>query len=107
MRHLYLLFPLLLLISCGKLKIQEKAGEYGTFCGVLIPIEENEILAKGSVKPFNKLLYYPKKVEYNVLHVDSFLMNIVTRDLNREWSFIFYIDTIYNNEVYIDIVTVN
>lgn len=94
-----------MLISCGKLQIQEKVGEYGTFCGMLIPIEENDILAKGKVKPINKLVCFSKKVEYKLAHVDSFLINMVTRDLNREWGFIFYIDTIINNEVYIDIVT--
>lgn len=39
--------------------------------------------------------------------VDTFLIDRVIKYLNMDWNFVFYIDTIYNDEVYIDIITEN
>lgn len=96
-----------LLFSCSKLQIQEETGEYGTFSGKLLLIDDNNVLAVGRARPFNKLIYFPKQVKYKMSFVDTFLIDRVIKYLNMDWNFVFYIDTIYNDEVYIDIITEN
>ena len=98
---------ILLLYSCSVLQIQEEEDEYGIFSGNLLLIDENEVLAVGRARSLDKLVYFPKKVEYKMSFVDSLLISRVKKYVNLDWNFIFCIDTICDGEVYINIITEN
>lgn len=101
----WLIIPFLLsLLACGNLKFKEEIGQHGVFTGSMYVTDEDKVFAEGKISPM-KLFGFSSHGIYNVVYVDSYLIQLVENNPDKVWNWLVLVDGIINNDVYITLIS--